>query len=495
MFEQMSYQRFAELAKSHQRIAVHRTISGDTLTPTRVFLALRSHVNDITLLESNPKEKHLGRHSFLCFDPLLTFSATGNQVTIKEGQQQKKVTAEPFDLLRKYQAQYTAKTDHPLAGFVGGMVGFMSYDAVRLIEDIADRHPNHDQIPDVLFRFYQHNISFDHEAGKVVITTVVEVNDNSESAYQQAIKQLECIHKAITQDQRQPLQTKHAQKPSLSNITVDIDDAAFCEKVKRVKEFITEGEVFQTVLSRTFSINITSEPFAVYRALRFSNPSPYMFYLEIDGAAIAGASPEKLITIKDGVLESCPLAGTRRRGATKAIDDALAEELLADEKETAEHMMLVDLARNDLGHVAIPGSVKVSKRKEIEKYARVMHISSTVQAQLDPSKDVFDALKASFPAGTLSGAPKIRAMNLIDELEENRRGIYGGVICAIDSQNELLSCIAIRTTFIKNGVASVRAGAGVVYDSNPQAEADETRHKAKAILEGILLAQGEPVCS
>ena len=258
--------------------------------------------------------------------------------------------------------------------------------------------------------------------------------------------------------------------------------------VEKAKQHIVDGDIFQVVLSRCFSTKVDAKPFDVYRALRFSNPSPYMFYLEVNGYAIAGASPEKLVSIEDGVVEIRPLAGTRPRG--KLPDKELAEDLLNDEKEVAEHMMLVDLARNDVGRVGVPGTVKVSRLKEIEYYARVIHISSTVQAQLSPDKDVFDALKGGFPAGTLSGAPKIRAMEIIDELESSSRGIYGGTICAIDGVGNMDNAIAIRMAMIKDGVATVRAGGGLVYDSDPQEEADETRHKARAILDGIALARG-----
>lgn len=489
MFENLSLEEFVNLSDSHERIAVYKEIPSDRLTPTNVFLALQNKVKDVTLLESSPKEKMLGRYSFFCFDPIVTIRASGRKIQIQQTDQSSSVDGDPFDILREFKEKLNCKVSHTLAGFAGGMVGYISYDAIRLIEKIPNNNEDLDHIPDILFRFYHNHVTFDHQSQKVIVTTVASVNDNPIDSYNKAMSEIDKIcddlfsYKA---ENHEVLSTKNSNE---NKIHVDTVDERYYEMVRRAKKHISEGDIFQVVLSRNFSVRVSANPFNIYRALRFSNPSPYMFYIEDSDYAITGASPEKLITIKNKVIESCPLAGTRPRG--RQDDDLLAEELLNDPKEVAEHMMLVDLARNDLGHVAIPGSVKVTKLKEIEKYTRVIHISSTVQGTLREDKDVFDAIKASFPAGTLSGAPKIRAMELIDELEKTRRGIYGGVVCGIDAQGNLDSCIAIRTAMIKNGNAYVRAGAGIVYDSNPEAEANETFYKAKAILEGILLAEGE----
>ncbi len=491
MFKELSYERFVDLADSHPRIAVYREVPGDKLTPINAYLALEGFAKEITLLESSPKEKALGRYSYLCFDPIAEIKSNGKEVIIRHNKQTKKLISDPFKILRLYQSKLFSKIDHPLSGFIGGMVGFMSYDAIRLIEEIPNGNKDEDNIPDMLFRFYSKNITFDHQTGKVIISTVAEVNadDALDVVYKQAIDKINKISNQLLSYNNETHESLKKLNQNVKQVNVDTDDATYRKMVERAKQNIIEGDVFQVVLSRKFNVNTTAKPFDIYRALRFSNPSPYMFYIEADDYIISGASPEKLISIKDRVIESCPLAGTSPR--SEESDSLIAKELLENEKEVAEHMMLVDLSRNDIGAVAVPGSVKVTKLKEIEKYTRVMHISSTVQGLLRDDMDVFDAIKASFPAGTLSGAPKIRAMEIIDELESSRRGIYGGVICGIDSQGNLDSCIAIRTTLIKNGIASVRAGAGVVFDSESQAEADETRHKAKAILEGILLAEGQ----
>lgn len=487
MFEELTYERFKKLAEKHKRIAVYKEIPGDRLTPISAYLALNDDSNSVTLLESSPKEKTIGRFSHLCFEPLVLIESTDQQVTIQQtGKPNKQLTADPFDVLRQYQKDFFIKTDHPLSGFIGGLVGFISYDAIRLVEDIPDSNDNNDNIPDLLFRCYANNITFDHQTGKIIISTLAEVKGDPKAAYDQAIEKITQLSQQLfTQQQNQPSKAKPQHNET--NITTNVDDQNYCQMVQQAKQYIIEGDIFQVVPSRQFCMPITAGPFEVYRALRFSNPSPYMFYLETPSFTIAGASPEKLISIRNGVVESCPLAGTRPRDPKR--DDEIAAELLSNEKEVAEHMMLVDLARNDVGSISNSGSVKVSKLKEIEKYSRVMHISSTVEGQLRTDKDVFDALKAAMPAGTLSGAPKIRAMEIIDELESTRRGVYGGTICGIDSQGNLESCIAIRMAIIKDGTATVRAGGGVVYDSDPQAEANETRHKAQAILEGILLAE------
>lgn len=488
MFDQLSAEQFETLAKDNNYVVVHKEILTDQLTPTQIYAAIESQAQAITLLESNPNEAHLGRYSHLCFDPLLTVSATANQVSVERNGQQETRDTDPFDVLREYRDQMGCLPQNPLCKFAGGFVGYLSYDGVRFIEAIPNRHQVSEEIPRLLFRYCQNHISFDHQTGKVVIATVAEIeNGDTQSAYKKAMAK---IGKLLDQLKNPPPSTHfnimdQAEKPLIAS---SVSDSDYCAMVEKAKAEIVEGEVFQVVLSRAFSVKINAKPFDVYRALRFSNPSPYMFYVEVNGHAFAGASPEKLISIDNGVVETRPLAGTRPRG--QLPDAELAEDLLADEKEVAEHMMLVDLGRNDVGRVGVPGTVKVARLKDIEYYARVIHISSTVQAKLSEGKDVFDAIKAAFPAGTLSGAPKIRAMEIIDGLEHSARGLYGGMVCGIDANGNLDSCIAIRMAHINDGVATVQAGAGVVYDSDPQKEADETRHKARAILEGIALAGG-----
>ena len=485
MFEHLSYERFVELSKTNQRIAVYQEIAGDRLTPIIAYSALAELFNDVTLLESNPKELHLGRYSYLCFNQRAMIKAFGQKITIRIGDKDQSLVGNPFDILKQYQHQFKAKIDHPLLGYAGGMVGFISYDAIRLIEDIPDSNYLQDDIPDLFFRFYDHNISFDHQTRKIIISVVADVKDDVESAYKNSIKQINDIIMLITNyyDSSENKKTKQSKV-----IERNLDDEHFKKMVQRAKEHIIAGDAFQIVLSREFSVKTDAKPFEIYRSLRFSSPAPYMFYMTFDNYAVAGASPEKLVSVKDKVVEARPLAGTRPRSPS-INDEKMAAELLADEKEAAEHMMLVDLTRNDIGAISIPGSVKVVKLMTVENFSSVMHLSSTIQGILRDDLNAIDALKAAFPAGTLSGAPKIRAMEIIDDLENTRRGFYGGAVCAFDSLDNLESCIAIRTAVIKNSTAVVRAGAGIVFDSDPQKEADETFHKARSILQGVLIAE------
>lgn len=471
MFKKLTLEQFVELAKEENKIAVFQEVSGDRITPISAFEALGDEAQDAAILESGSVNGVNGRYSFICLDPI--------------------AQAVDFVELRKQLAQYHCHTEHPLSKLIGGAVGFVSYDAIRLFEDIPDSHPNQDQLPDVLFKFYRTNIAFDHQSRKVVISTLAEVNADAKQAYDLAFQKIEqLIAKIFTANSQPNKTTGLSPNKDSDGVQISMDDEYFKNIVQKAKQYIVAGDIFQVVLSRCFRKKYSGNPFDIYRALRITNPSPYMFYLEHDGTFIIGSSPEKLVSIENGIVESHPIAGTRPRGQNAVEDAQLAKDLLADEKEIAEHTMLVDLARNDIGAVCKPGSVKVKDFKMIRNFSRVMHIASVVEGTLSEDKDALDALQAAFPAGTLSGAPKIRAMEIIDELETSRRGLYGGAICHIDNQGNLDSCIAIRMAVLKDGVATVQAGAGIVYDSDPQTEAEETRHKVKAVLEAIQLAEG-----
>jgi anthranilate synthase component 1 len=486
MFDFLTYSQFKTLATANNHVVVYKEILSDTLTPTQMYAAIKNTARDIMLLESNPNEGHLGRYSHLCFDPIVTVSATLKETTVYENGQSRQESRDPFDTLRDYRAKMGCRSLNPLCKFAGGFVGYLAYDGVRFIEDIPKRLNDEEAIPVLLFRYCQNHISFDHKTGNIVVATVSQIhNCEKELVYEEALARIDSIIDRLKSPPSTLFFNKNREQLEIRS---SVSDDEFSKLVLLAKQHILDGDIFQVVLSREFSAVVGADGFDIYRALRFSNPSPYMFYFEVGKIAFAGASPEKLVSIDQGVVETRPLAGTRSRG--RLPDDLLAKDLLKDSKEVAEHMMLVDLARNDVGRVAKPGSVKVTRLKEIEYYARVIHISSTVQAELRNGKDVFDAIKAAFPAGTLSGAPKIRAMEIIDALEQSPRGLYGGMVGGIDSEGNLDSCIAIRMATIKEGVATVRAGAGIVYDSDPQQEADETRHKAQAILEGIRLAGG-----
>jgi anthranilate synthase component I len=489
MFNPLSYETFSTLAKSHQSLVAYRVIAGDKLTPVNAFLALRPHIKSVTLLESNPQATHSNRYSYLCFDPICEIKALGEFISIDYQGKQETCYANPFEILRAYQKKCFSKSIHPLSGFVGGLVGLMSYDAIRSIESIPDNHPHDEALPDFMFRSYKTNISFDHQKNSVVIATRSDLTGNTQKDYEQALSYLEEINNLLFSTPVLSHNTFQFNLDKKSEISVDLSDNAFIEKIHQAKSHIEKGDIFQVVLSREFSLALKSSPFDVYRALRFTQAAAYGFYLETDTMTFAGASPEKLVSFKNGILETAPLAGTYAKG--NKSDEDTAQALLTDEKENAEHIMLVDLGRNDLGKVAAPGSVSVSALKTILSCQHVMHLSSTIEARLAPEKDIFDAIQAVFPAGTLSGAPKVSAMHLIDKLEISRRGIYGGIMAAINSEGDLETCIVIRTVMMKDQKAYVRAGAGIVFDSIPEKEAAETRHKARAALEAIILANGE----
>lgn len=489
MFTKLPFEKFCTLAKQSPRVAVYQDIPGDQLTPVNAYLALKAQHQNLTLLESLTNRENKGRYSHLCFNPLVTFESRGKSIGLLEQGQTTTLQGDPLPALRQLQSRLHTATDQDFPGFAGGLVGFMSYDSVRLTEKLPERHPRQpDDLPDILFHYYQDHIRFDHQTQKVVLTTIVATQQGDLSVlYANAFARLKTFISQLQQTSVQPLPSRTTDLPL--QVAVDISDQAYCDMVHKAKAAIYAGEIFQIVLSRCFQTHLTVNPFEVYRALRLVSPTPYLFYLTYGDTAIAGASPEKLVSLQDGFLESCPLAGTRAR-STEYSDERLKQALREDPKEVAEHMMLVDLARNDLGKIAKPGSVVVSKLQATEQTSHVIHLSSTVQATIAEGYDALDALSQSLPAGTLSGAPKIRAMTLIDEIETSRRGLYGGTIVGIDSRGNLTSCIAIRMATLRDQIATIRTGAGIVFDSDPQAECDETRHKAQALLSAIALAQG-----
>jgi anthranilate synthase component 1 len=503
MFTRLSLEQFLEVAKTEKRIAVYQEIPGDRITAISAFEVLGEEARGGAFLESAVQEKDEGRYSLLGFQALAEVRAQNGNVTVVDQDKREKTSKDDaFAVLKQQFQKMRCKTLHPLSGFIGGMAGCMTYDAVRLFENIPDKNPNDLQLPEFHFKFYKHGIVFDHETNKAVITTLVEIDKDPTQAYEQAMAELGRIKDKIFEGSFYP----HPNPPPCrgreqeeissckekgSDFVVEPNDATFMQMVERAKHHITIGDAFQIVVSRVFRRKFTVKPFDIYRALRFKSPAPYMFYLDYGTYQVVGASPERLVRVRDNIVYSSPLAGTRPRGTSPEQDEALAQELLQNNKEVAEHMMLVDLARNDVGAIAEPGQVTVKELLAVKKFSHVMHISSTVEGHLKKGLDALDALRASFPAGTLSGAPKIRAMEIIDELENSRRGLYGGAICSLNANGDLESCIAIRMAVLKDGVATIRAGAGIVFDSVPQDEADETRHKSKSVLEAIAWAEGE----
>ena len=492
MFKKLLYKEFLKLSEKNNRIVYYQEIPADRITPVLAYEALGSETAHGALLESDPRDGINNRYSYICLYPYCKFSVNGTEVLVEENGQVREITISAIEALRETLKSNKSCFCHPISSFVGGAVGFISYDAIRLFESIPDKHVSQKSIPDILLKFYEANIIFDHKANKAVITVLSKIEGNADLSYKSAAQKADFIINKILAFNPRPINQNlydNREECVGFNISVSGDDESFMEKVRKAKEYIVKGDAFQIVLSRCFSREYSENPFSIYRALRMTNPSPYMFYLENGAMTVVGSSPEKLVSVENGTVETCPIAGTRKRGRNPEEDNALAHELLSDEKENAEHVMLVDLARNDIGAVCIPGSVKIKSYKQIHNFSSVMHITSQVEGTLKEDKDVFDVLRAVFPAGTLSGAPKIRAMEIIDELEESRRGLYGGAVCLIDSKGNFNSCIVIRTAVLTEGVAYVQAGAGIVFDSDPQLEAEETRYKAEAVLNSIQLAE------
>ena len=481
----LTYDEFSGLAKKAARVCLYQEIPCSPHLLHEHFSKIMTLHTDAALLESGSTDHHLSHYSFIAYDAFAELMANQEIVARRVGKLTEKIQANPFEELRKMihslRCAYKKETL-----FSGSIIGSINYDAVRFIESIPDQHADHHSL-DMCFRFYRTTLRYNHHEKNLFIGLTVDINENNlDAIYHQGMEEINQLIHFLNKESS--LDTKINNTPALlQEVKTDLSDEAFMSMVEKAKEHIKRGDIFQVVLSRRFSQPIHVEPFQIYQVLRKRFPAPYHFYLPLNDTVIVGASPECLISVQDGEVTIHPIAGTRKRKLPDE-DETIANELLNDEKERAEHMMLVDLARNDLGRVAEPGSVKVSELLKIKYFSHVIHICSKVCATLKKNNDAIDALKACFPAGTLSGAPKIRAMEIIDSLEISRRGLYGGAICRFDYEGNLDSCIAIRMAMIKNGVATSRTGAGIVYDSNPQSEADETRHKAASILHAISLA-------
>lgn len=488
MSQHLNFDEFIKLAKTAKRVAIYRSIAADRLTPIAIMESLAEEMQQGSLLESGLQHHSDSRYSFLAFKPIAQLKVQNAQVTQELAGATTTVQTHPFAALRQLQKELNY-AKQPL-DFITTSVGFMSYDAARLFETIPQQHCVENALPEMLFNFYQIMLTFDHAQQQLILSIIVETTGNLEEIYTKAQEQINQLIKKITG----PTQASAAAQTILSkpdtSVTADINDTDFLQLIDKAKKYIISGEVFQIVLSRCFKKSYSATPLNIYRALRRISPAPYMFYLPLGNRVIIGASPEKFISVQQGQVTINPIAGTRPRNATSK-DEQLAETLLNDPKERAEHMMLVDLARNDLGKVCQPGSIKIQELTQVKHFSHVSHITSSIHGQLHEDQDAFDALAAAFPAGTLSGAPKIRAMQLINELETSARNLYGGAICRLDNQGNLDSCIAIRMAELQEGVATIRTGAGIVYDSNPQLEADETKHKARAVLTALETAEEE----
>ena len=496
----MQRDEFIDYAEKGTVVPVYRELTADTLTPVTVFLRLRRKAEPAFLLESVEGGERLARYSFIGRDPYQCLAATGDEVRLEKDGRAEIADGGFFEVLAREIGRYRSVDVPGLPPLVGGAAGYMGYDAVRYIEALPDRHARENDLPDAQFHFFNTLIAFDHAKHRLYLIANVLVGDESypraelEAKYERALERIE----DLKLDLERPLPRHEISYPVESLERERIDEGMqsnftrqeFEAAVVKAKEYIVAGDAFQIVLSQRFQREIRAEPFEVYRALRMLNPSPYLFYLEWADTALLGSSPETMVRVENRRAMVRPIAGTRRRGVDLKEDQELEEDLLSDEKELAEHRMLVDLGRNDIGRVAKFGSVTVSRLEEIERYSHVMHIVSQVEGEIRDDLGAVDAFCAGFPAGTVSGAPKVRAMEIIDELEPTRRSTYAGAVGYLDFAGNLDTAIAIRTLLIHKGVAAAQAGAGIVADSVPENEYHETIHKASVLYDAIRLAEG-----
>lgn len=490
---------FSALAIDHDFVPVYRQLLSDALTPVTAFRLLDDG-GPACLFESVVGGEKVGRYSFLAASPVRRFSATREKIEVTDlltGEKSQSEATDPLDAFRENFHYRVAEIDG-LPPFVGGAIGYAGYDVVRYVEDLPNSPVDDRQLPDLDFSFYHNLVVFDHVAKTVTLVSLADCRhvDNSEqadAAYQKAVNDLDAT--------RNKLSATETLKPSEWNpshwasetdknplsITSNFSQEDFETAVRKCVEFIRAGDIFQVVPSQRLTVQTDVDPFEIYRSLRVVNPSPFMFFVRTNDCELVGCSPEIMCRVAEKTVTVRPLAGTRPRGRSDREDKQLEADLLADPKERAEHVMLVDLGRNDIGRVAEFGSIDLTEIMVVERYSHVMHISSEVQGTLRPELDAFDALKACLPAGTVSGAPKVRAMEIIDDIEPHRRGPYAGAVGYIDYRGNMDTCIALRTMVISQGNVHVQAGCGVVADSDPTAEYEETLNKSRALISAIEL--------
>jgi anthranilate synthase component 1 len=488
-----NFEEFAESAKSAQIVPVYRQLLADRLTPVSAFEVLGREPHAF-LLESVVGGEKIGRYSFIAAGPRVVYQAAQGHASIQQtGAAREFETTDPLADLQKLLPPARYHHDKRLPAFTGGLVGFAGYDTIRYYEGEKLPNPPKDdrRIPDVLFGLYGELVIFDHvdKTIKVVANADLSAGASADWAYRDACRRIDQIISRLSQPPLSAIGEIDPGAPLSLTYSTNCTAEQFEAMVAKGQEYIRAGDIFQFVPSQRLRVNSSADPFDVYRALRIINPSPYMFYLKSPSCALIGSSPEILCRVVGGTITHRPLAGTRRRGADLDEDQRLERELLADPKERAEHVMLVDLHRNDVGRVSKIGTVHISDVMTVERYSHVMHITSNVTGELADGFSALDALRVSLPVGTVSGAPKIRAMQIIDELEPTRRGPYGGAVGYLDFAGNMDTCIALRTMVWRNGVFDVQAGAGVVADSIPRNEYEETMNKAKAMLKAVEIAQ------
>jgi anthranilate synthase component I len=509
---------FAKLAQQATLVPVSKSISADLQTPVSAFLSLADGEPHAFLLESVEGGEKIGRYTFLSVRPYMVISATMDEVRVEYPGQRKAGAvlarnptsgrAQILDVLRKVLREHRPAQVPGLPPFTAGAVGYLAYDVVRQLEKLPQRAKDDVGVPDAVFMFFDRLLAFDHLRHEIHIIAAADVRaEKPQRAYAKALRDIAVIEKKLASGaSRKRLQSPKPVKSALK-VRSSTTKAAFLRAVRRAKQYIAAGDIFQVVLSQRLDFEPGAQPLAIYRALRRVNPSPYMYFLRMGGMHVLGSSPEMLVKVTGRHLEYRPIAGTLPRGRDEAEDQCLEQHLRSDVKERAEHVMLVDLGRNDIGRVSEYGSVKVRELMYVERYSHVMHLVSAIEGKLRGPLDAFDALAACFPAGTLSGAPKVRAMQIIEELEPVRRGVYGGSVLYADFAGNLDSCIAIRTMVTTPGGAGphkalitdakrtgkihayVQAGAGIVADSDPESEFQESMNKAEALVRAVEIAR------
>ncbi|UCD34475.1 MAG: anthranilate synthase component I [Nitrospiraceae bacterium] len=484
------YREFRKKAGEGNLIPVYRDILADLETPLSAFLKLKG--KHCFLLESVEGGEKWARYSFIGSNPSVIIEGSGRTLTIRRGTQKEQVVAErdPLEIVSAELKKYRPVLSPGLPRFFGGFVGYIGYDTVRYFETLPDMGRPGPGLPDIFLMLTDTLVVFDNLTHKIKVISNAHIENGPRRAYEKAQAKIDAIVKKLQSKSAIPRHMTPAslKKPSFGS---SFSRTRFLRAVEKTKHYIMAGDVIQTVISQNFHRETDIPPINAYRALRVINPSPYMYYLETGTSTIAGSSPEILVRVEGDTIELRPIAGTRKRGKTPEEDRSLEQELRGDPKEIAEHIMLVDLGRNDTGRVAETGSVKVTELMNVERYSHVMHLVSNVVGKLKKGLDAFDVLRASFPAGTVTGAPKIRAMEIIEELEPTKRGPYAGAVGYFDFSGNMDMCITIRTIIFKDKKAHIQAGAGIVADSNPENEYMETLNKARGMFKAIEMAEGE----
>ncbi len=487
---QPDYRTFRRLARQGNLVPVYDTVTADLLTPVSAYLRIAAGARYSFLLESVAGGENLARYTFLASGPAEVFRARGRSYRLDGVKPGEWTPGNPIEKLRELTRRYKPVRVPGLPPLVGGAIGYFAYDMVRLTERIPARGRDDLGLDDALLMFFHGLVAFDHVRHRLwIVRNVFTAGPGSlRSNYNAAVREIARTQKRLRVPAREESPRHAMPKAQALRVASNFRKAEYLASVRKARNYIRAGDVFQVVLSQRFAVPLPakiSDPFEIYRALRVVNPSPYLYFLRLDETCVVGSSPEMLVKVQGRDAFYRPIAGTRRRGRDAAEDVRLEADLLADPKERAEHVMLVDLGRNDLGRVCAYGSVRVEELMFVERYSHVMHLVSSLRGRLRPGVDCFDALMACFPAGTVSGAPKVRAMEIIDQMEPTRRGIYAGAILYLDFSGNLDSCIAIRTLVHKHGVAYIQAGGGIVADSKPEREFQETVNKAGALIAAL----------